>query len=271
MNTAAKLRKLEGILQGLGKAVVAFSGGVDSTFLAAAAERALGDGALAITAVSASLARSERKEAAALAKRIGIRHVAFKTDELNDELFTANSAERCYHCKKIRFKALLGWAAARGYPWVLEGSNVDDDRDYRPGRRALAELRGVRSPLEEAGLTKAEIRDASRRWRLPTWKKPSAACLSSRIEYGLPQTPERLGQVEEAEEFIRKRCRGQLRVRHHGTLARIEVEPEWIPRLAQPAAARQIVRKLKQLGFHHVALDLSGYRMGSLNQDIGKK
>ena len=139
---------------------------------------------------------------------------------------------------------------------------------YRPGRRAVAELELVRSPLKEAGLTKAEIREVSKHWKLPTWEKPSAACLASRIEYGLPLTPERLTQIEEAEKFIRPLCKGLLRVRLHGSLARIEVEPEYISKLAEPETARKISKKLKSLGFHHVALDLSGYRMGSLNEDL---
>jgi uncharacterized protein len=251
------------------KVCVAFSGGVDSTFLLAAAVRALGaENVLAATAVSATLTDSEKDEALALGKQIGVEHVLLETAEFDYDTFTANTADRCYHCKKIRFSALVDWAAARGFNWIVEGSNVDDDRDYRPGSRAVAELSAVRSPLKEAGLTKAEIREVSKHWRLPTWEKPSAACLASRIEYNLPLTPERLKQVEEAEKFIRPFCKEQLRVRHHGTLARIEVEPEYISRLAEPETAQQIATTLKSLGFHHVALDLSGYRMGSLNEDL---
>jgi len=268
MKTEAKLHKLEEILRALGKTVVAFSGGADSTFLTATAKRVLGDSVLAVTAISATLTDEERAETVNLAEKIGVTHVLLETDEFNDTLFTGNSAERCYFCKKIRFEALVKWAAARGYSWIVEGSNVDDDQDYRPGSRAVAELPSVRSPLKQAGLTKAEIREVSKQRNLPTWEKPSAACLASRIEYGLPLTPERLKQVEEAEKFIRPRCKGQLRLRHHGTLARIEVEPEWISRLAEPETAQLISEKLKSLGFHHVALDLSGYRMGSLNQDF---
>ena len=269
MKTEEKLNRLNKIFQTLGKTVVAFSGGVDSTFLTAAAVRAIGaENVLAATAVSATLTDDERDEAVKLAEKIGAQHVLLETDEFADETFTANSAERCYFCKKIRFQALVEWAAARGYPWIVEGTNVDDAGDYRPGSRAVAELPAVCSPLKEAGLTKAEIREVSKQWNLPTWEKPSAACLASRIEYGLPLTPERLKQVEEAEKLIRPLCKGQLRVRHHGSLARIEVEPEWIPKLAEPETARKIAEKLKALGFHHVALDLSGYKMGSLNQDL---
>jgi pyridinium-3,5-biscarboxylic acid mononucleotide sulfurtransferase len=269
MKTDAKLQNLSETLQSIGKVVVAFSGGVDSTFLLAAAVRALGaENVLAVTAVSATLTDDEKAEALALGKQIGVEHVLLDTAEFSDPVFTANSADRCYHCKKIRFSALVEWAAARGFNWIVEGSNVDDDSDYRPGRLAVAELPAVRSPLKEAGLTKAEIREVSKHWKLPTWEKPSAACLASRIEYGLPLTTERLKQVEEAEKFIRPFCKGQLRVRHHGTLARIEVEPKYISRLAEPETAQQIAAKLKALGFHHVALDLGGYKMGSMNKGL---
>ena len=272
MSTEEKLQLLIKELRNLERVVVAFSGGVDSTFLLAAAVRALGaDPVLAATAVSATLTEDEKTEARALGTLLDVKHVLLETDEFSAPVFTANSADRCYHCKKIRFSALVDWAAARGFNWIVEGSNVDDDSDYRPGSRAVAELDAVRSPLKDAGLTKAEIRTLSREWNLPTWEKPSAACLASRIEYGLTLTPERLKQVEEAEKFLRPLCRGQLRVRHHGTLARIEVEPEWIPKLAEPETARVVADKLKSFSFHHVTLDLSGYRMGSLNQDLKKQ
>jgi len=213
MDITDKISNLSRSFRGLGKVVVAFSGGVDSTFLTAAAVRALGaENVLAATAVSATLTGDEKDEALALGKQLGVKHVLLETDEFTEPVFTANAADRCYHCKKIRFQALVEWASARGYPWIVEGSNVDDDSDYRPGSRAVAELPAVRSPLKEAGLTKAEIREVSKQWSLPTWEKPSAACLASRIEYGLPLTPERLKQVEEAEKFIRPLCKGQLRV-----------------------------------------------------------
>ncbi len=269
MKTEEKAEKLNEIFQTLGKTVVAFSGGVDSSFLLAAAVRALGaENVIAATAVSATLTDEEKAEALELGRLIDVEHVLLETDEFDNDTFTANSADRCYHCKKIRFSALVEWATARGINWIVEGSNVDDDSDYRPGRRAIAERPAVRSPLKEAGLTKAEIREVSKHWKLPTWEKPSAACLASRIEYGLPLTPERLKQVEEAEKFIRPLCKGQLRVRHHGTLARIEVEPEWISKLAEPETAQQIATTLRTLGFHHVALDLSGYCMGNMNKGL---
>jgi uncharacterized protein len=267
MKAEEKIEQLTVLLKELDRVVVAFSGGVDSTFLTAAAVRALGkENVSAVTAVSATLTADEKAEALELGRLIGANHVFLETDEFSNPLFTANSPERCYFCKKIRFQALEKWAAERGFNWIVEGSNIDDDSDYRPGSRAVAEMTRVRSPLKEAGLTKADIREISKQWNLPTWEKPSAACLASRIEYGLPLTPERLKQVEEAEKIIRPLCKGQLRVRHHGSLARIEVEPAFIPVLAVQAEA--IALDLKSLGFHHCALDLSGYKTGSMNQDL---
>lgn len=269
MITDAKLAKLNGVFQTLEKIVVAFSGGVDSTFLLAAAVRSLGaENVIAATAVSATLTDEERAEAVELGKKLGVEHHLLETDEFKNPVFTANDPLRCYHCKKTRFAALVDWAADCGIRWVVEGSNVDDDGDYRPGQKAVAELDAVRSPLKEAGLTKAEIRGLSRHWKLPTWKKLSNACLATRLEYGLEITSERLRQVEQAEAFLRPMIRGQLRVRHHGGLARIEVEPELVAKLAEPDTARKIDEKFKAFGFDHVTLDLAGYRMGSMNKGL---
>jgi uncharacterized protein len=267
MKPEEKIDLLNQKLKHLGRVAVAFSGGVDSTFLLAAAVRSLGaENVIAATAVSATLTDEEKAEVLALGKALGVKHALLETDEFNDPAFTANDPLRCYYCKKIRFQALVDWAAEQGFDWVVEGSNVDDSGDYRPGQKAVAELDAVRSPLKEAGLTKAEIRKLSNDWKLSTAEKPSNACLATRLEYGLKITPERLKQVEEAEAFLRPMISGQLRVRHYGSLARIEVQPEWIPVLAEKAS--QIDDKLKSLGFNHVALDLSGYRMGSMNQGI---
>ena len=251
------------------KCVVAFSGGVDSTFLLAAAVRSLGsENVVAVTAISATLTSEEKAEAIELGHKIGVKHALLETKEFDSEQFTANAPDRCYHCKKIRFEALVEWAIENGIRWIVEGSNVDDHGDYRPGSRAVAELAPVRSPLQEAGLTKQEIRELSKDWKLSTAGKMSNACLATRLEYGLQITASRLKQIEEAEKYLRPIVEGQLRVRHHGNLARIEVEPAVIPKLTVPGVAATIDAELKKLGFHYVTLDLSGYRMGSMNKGI---
>lgn len=265
MQITEKLGKLTQLLKEMGTVAVAFSGGVDSSFLAAAAQRTLGDNAVAVTAYSETLPESERQEAIAIGEKIGIRHVLLHISELASEEFVANTPERCYFCKKERFDALRQWADAEKIAWVLEGSNADDTSDYRPGMRAIDELRGVRSPLLEAGLTKDEIRTISKEWGVPTWNKPSAACLSSRVAYGLAVTAERLKQIELAEAFVKQFSQGQVRVRHHDKLARIEVSQEDFHVLAQPEKATLISKELRKLGFTYVTLDLAGYRTGSMN------
>jgi uncharacterized protein len=260
-----KIRNLENILTGLGSAVVAYSGGVDSTFLARIAYDTLGGTALAITAVSPSLAASELEDAKALAAQIGIRHVLIHSNELSDARYLANRADRCYFCKHEVYGLLVNYAREHGLQAVLDGTNVDDLRDPRPGRKAARE-HGVLSPLADAGFTKAEIREASRSLGLPTADKPSMACLSSRIPYGTPISIESLKQIEEAERLLRGLGLGQLRVRHHRDTARIEVDPGDFPVVIE--RRHEIVEGLKALGYVYVALDLEGYRTGSMNKAL---
>jgi len=266
--TNVKTKQLNDLLSGLGSIVVAFSGGVDSSFLAAAAVRAVGDKAIAVTAFSETLAESEKNEAVLIAKEIGIQHILLNISELNSPEFVENTASRCYHCKKERFSVLADWAKQNHYDWVLEGSNADDLSDYRPGLQAVEELEFVRSPLLEVGMTKSEIREISKQWNLPTWDKLSAACLSSRVAYGISVTADRLKQIERAEELVKEFCSGQVRVRHHGNIARIEVTPENISLITSPKVASILEKGLKEIGFTYVTVDLAGYRMGSMNAEI---
>jgi uncharacterized protein len=194
-----------------------------------------------------------------------------QTDEFNNSQFIANCSQRCYYCKKERFLSLAQWAQVNGFTYIIEGSNADDLEDYRPGMRAIAEIEVVKSPLLAVGLTKTEIRAISKEWLLPTWNKPSAACMVSRLEYGLTITKERLWQVEQAEELVKRFCNGQVRVRHHGNLARIEVAPENIPIIAAPVNLEIINQGLQKLGFTFVTLDLSGYRTGSMNATLDEE
>jgi uncharacterized protein len=264
-----KYQRLLEIIAERGSVAVAFSGGVDSSFLCHAAVAALGSRAIAVTVVSAMLPKSEIEGAGATARRIGIEHIFIEESEIDDEV-AENPRERCYFCKKIEFGHILAAAKERGIATVLDGSNYDDLSDYRPGLRALSELRIV-SPLREAGLGKAEIRELSRHFELPTWDKPAFACLASRIPYGERINKEKLGRIEKAEEILQSSGFRQFRVRSHGDIARIETAPEERRRFFDENFLDTISRALKSLGFLYVAFELEGYVMGSLNRERGKE
>jgi uncharacterized protein len=255
-------------LKGYGRVAVAFSGGVDSTVVAKAAQVALGDQAVAVTAVSDSLAEGELDEARALAERIGIRHQVIRTEEFADPNYVRNGTDRCYFCKSELYGRLFSLLGKLGVDVIASGANTDDAGDHRPGMRAAAE-NGVRHPLQECGLGKADVRALARAWDLPTWDKPATPCLSSRVAYGEEVTPERVRMIDQAEQWLRQRGLKMLRVRYHkGDLARIEVPLEDLARLADPAVRETLVRDFRALGFKYVTLDLEGFRSGSMNAVI---
>ncbi len=261
---AEKEACLIGRLRELPSLVVALSGGADSAYLAWAAHHALGQRALSVTALSPSFPAYDREQVEALVRAAGLRHEFIKTQELENPLYTANRADRCYHCKDELFTVLGRLACERGFAAVAYGINADDTGDFRPGHRAAGE-HAVLSPLLDAGLTKAEIRALSRRAGLATWDRPASACLSSRIPYGSEVTPEKLAQIERGESVLRELGFRQFRVRHHGELARIEIAAEEMPRALEAGVAREIGQRLRGIGFLYVTLDLEGYRQGSLN------
>ena len=263
-----KKEKLYAIIRDMGGCVVGFSGGVDSTLLFAVAAEVLGDQALAVTATSETYPERERREAEAFAKKIGGRHRVVESEELDIPGFAENPKNRCYYCKSELFTKLRKIADEEGLPYVLDGSNLDDRGDYRPGKQAACEL-NVRSPLDEAGLSKEEIRTLSKDMDLPTWDKPSFACLSSRFPYGTAITREKVSQVGRAEESLRDLGLRTIRVRHHGDMARIELGPAEFEQVVN-GLRDEVIRLVKGAGYTYVALDLQGYRTGSMNEVLEK-
>jgi uncharacterized protein len=259
-----KQRRLFDSLRGLESLLVAFSGGADSAYLAWAAHQVLGERALAVTALSPSFSRHDREQAEACIRAAGLRHEFICTREFENPLYVANGPDRCYHCKDELFEQMEALAREGNFRAIAYGINADDTHDFRPGHRAAYEHR-ILAPLLDAELAKEEIRQLSRRAGLPTWDRPASACLASRVPYGTAVTPELLDKIDRAEAALRELGFGQFRVRAHGDLARIELAPGELSRGFDPAMAQKIAARLKSLGFAFVALDLEGYRQGSLN------
>lgn len=265
-----KWAHLKALLHDMQTAVLAYSGGVDSSLLLRAASEVMGSHLIAVTAVSETYPAGELSAAEEFARSQGVMHRVLHTEELDSESFVRNTPDRCYHCKKELFEKLRHMAESEGISTVIEGSNTDDLRDYRPGKKAAQEF-SIRSPLVEAGISKAEVRELARTLKLVVWDKPSLACLSSRIPYGTRITPEILETIQSAEDQLRVLGFRQVRVRHHGETARIELSRADFGRLLKDEMAAQVTAALKKLGYTYVCLDLEGYRTGSMNEGINKE